>query len=58
MPGWVELPILIVGIMFCGTAVIMGVGELVAFSMRRAKRNRLLKDTGKAKRKFWRNENG
>ena len=47
MPGWAELPILIVGTMFGGTAVIMGLGELVAFSIRRAKRNRLLKDAGK-----------
>jgi len=44
MPEWVRLPLLIVGIMFGGTAIIIGVSELVAFSIRLARRNRLMKD--------------
>lgn len=47
MPEWVRLPLLIVGIMFGGTAIVIGASELVAFSMRRAKRNRLLKSAEK-----------
>lgn len=40
MPEWVKLPLLIVGIMFGGTAIVIGASELVAFSIRRARRKR------------------
>lgn len=40
MPEWVRLPLLIIGIMFGGAGIVMGVGELVAFSIRLAKRKR------------------
>lgn len=47
MPEWVKLPLLIVGIMFGGTAIIIVVGELTAWAMRLAKKNRTLKSTGR-----------